>query len=103
MKKNAFFIWLFIIFVITSIPTDAFPQIRVTGFDILIHFFLYSVLTIFLFYSFGKKNWKFFTIIIIIAIIDEIHQRFIPCRSMSYFDLGANFLGGGITFWLLKT
>jgi VanZ family protein len=103
LRKYSFFIWLFIVFVITSIPAATLPRIRVTGFDILIHFFLYSVLTIFLIYSYGKRNWKFFTIIIIIAIIDEIHQRFIPGRSMSYFDMGVDFLGSGITFWLLKT
>jgi len=87
LRRFTFFIWLVMLFVVTSIPSSAFPKVRVAGFDILIH---------------GRKNWKFFSLIVIIAIIDELHQHFIPGRSVSFFDLGADFLGGGLTFWLLK-
>jgi len=102
LRRFTFFIWLVMLFVVTSIPSSAFPKVRVAGFDILIHLFLYSVLTVLFFFSYGRRNWKFFSLIVIIAIIDELHQYFIPGRIVSFFDLGADFLGGGLTFWLLK-
>jgi len=103
VSRWVFFTWLVLLFVATSIPSGAFPEVRVLGVDKLTHLFLYAALTTFLFFSYGKKNWEFLWIIAIIAIVDEIHQHFIPGRCMSYYDLIADFLGGGLTFWVLKS
>lgn len=102
MKRWVFFIWLAILFIATSIPSGALPEVGVFGVDKLCHLFLYSVLTIFLFFSYGERNWKFFVLIALIALLDELHQYYIPGRCMSVYDLGADLLGGGVTFWVLK-
>ena len=102
MRRFTFLIWLVLLFVVMSIPIGAFPEVKTFGFDKLSHLFLYSVLTVFLFFAYGKRSWKFLFLIVLIAIIDELHQYYIPGRRMSFYDLGADLLGGGLTFWILK-
>lgn len=102
MRRFAFVIWLILLFIATSIPTGGIPQVRVFGVDKIIHLFLYSVLTIFLFFSYGKRNWKFLFLVAIVALLDEVHQYYIPGRCMSIYDFGADMIGAGMTFWVLK-
>ncbi|HSP89153.1 MAG TPA: VanZ family protein, partial [Ignavibacteriaceae bacterium] len=46
-------------------------------------------------YSLLKKKNTFYTILIgsIYGILDEIHQYFIPGRSMEFLDFAADFIG----------
>ncbi|MEA1912991.1 MAG: VanZ family protein [candidate division WOR-3 bacterium] len=103
MRRFAFIIWLIILFITTSIPIDSLSRISLFGFDKLSHLFLYSVLTLFFFFDYGKKNWKFFPLIVLLSVVDEIHQYYIPGRTMSFYDLLFDLLGGGFTFWVLKS
>lgn len=103
MKKVPFVTWLILLFIVTSIPAINLPRDRMIGYDKITHFFLYSVLTLLFFYAFGSRGWQFFLIIVVIAIIDEFHQSFIPGRLSSFYDLIADMIGGGVTFWFLKT
>lgn len=103
MKRVPFYVWLIIIFILTSIPGSSMPQIKVIGLDKVSHLFLYSVLTLFLFFAYGKVGWKFLLMIFVIAAVDEAHQFFIPGRMSSFFDVIWDFAGAGVTFYILKS
>jgi VanZ family protein len=102
MKRIPFFIWLIILILATSLPSKLIPEIRVFGVDKLIHIFLYSVLMLFFFLGFGKKNWKFLSGILLFAVINELWQYYIPGRIVSVYDIMFNIFGAGLAFWVLR-
>lgn len=92
--------WL-ILLAATSFPTNAVPSFGVS--DKLLHISAYFCLGILLNltllfqnkYSFLKRRsgWHTISIGIIYGIFDEIHQYFIPGRSMEFLDFTADFIG----------
>ena len=80
--------------------------------DKAVHFFAYFVLAVLLYLTliYQRKSiilFKYATIftILIIAIygaLDEIHQMYIPGRSMDYYDWLADIAGGIIALILIK-
>lgn len=94
-------IYWVILLAATSFPTDAIPSFGVS--DKFLHFAAYFCLGILLNlslifqnkYSFLKRKSTWYTIFIgaIYGIIDEIHQHYIPGRSMEFLDFAADFLG----------
>jgi VanZ family protein len=102
MKRVPFLIWLVILILATSLPSDLVPEIRVFGVDKLIHIFLYSVLILFFFFGFGKRNWKFLLGVSIFAVINELCQYYIPGRVVSIYDIMFNLSGVGLAFWMLR-
>ncbi len=86
--------------VITSIPSKNIPEIRIIFFDKFVHFSEYFILS-FLFVnyqiekgnSFKKNIINLSKILIIMPILDELHQLFIPGRSCSIYDIIADILG----------
>jgi len=98
-----FAIWAVGIFIISSIPASHIPQGYIPQIDKGVHIFEYLVF--YVFYLFGTKGkykgWGLL-IIIVVAIIDEYHQRFIPTRDASILDAFADILGGGFGFWALR-
>ena len=101
MKRLPFFLWLIVIIGVTSFPLGAMPEVRVFGMDKLFHFFLFSVLILFLFFGFGKKNRWFLFFFILFAVIDELWQHYVPGRFVNIYDLISNVSGIGITYWVL--
>ncbi len=98
-----FILWIVVIFTISSIPAPKIPQGYIPQIDKGVHLFEYLVLSVFyLFGTKGKyKGWGLL-IILVVAIIDEYHQRFIPGRDASMLDAFADILGGGFGIWMLK-
>lgn len=100
-------LWLLAILVATLTPDEQLPETPdVIGFDKLVHFSLFFMLT-FLWYRAGVKNRKeklnkrnFTTNYLVfgigIAILVEYLQQFIPGRSFDWWDMVANIAGGAI-------
>jgi len=116
-KKRFPYTWLalayaLLILIVSSIPDLAPPELGFKFQDKLYHFLEYGVFSIFLFFTFHNSTRDFFRnnthkISIIIgasyAIIDEIHQRFIPGRSADILDFLADFSGVvliQLAFWI---
>ncbi|MDY6915888.1 MAG: VanZ family protein [Candidatus Cloacimonadota bacterium] len=101
--KYLFYIWLAAIFVVTSFPTSALPSDKIMGIDKLGHFGVYLILA---FLMLKKDNSilrrKHYLLALIIPVIDEVHQIFIPGRYFDLFDLIADFLGFTVIFLLLR-
>jgi VanZ family protein len=101
MKRLPFFLWLIVIIGVTAFPLGAMPEVQVFGMDKFFHFFLFSVLILFLFFGFGKKNWWFLFFFIVFAVIDELCQYYVPGRFVNIYDLVFNVSGIGIAYWVL--
>jgi len=52
--------------------------------------------------SFKNKFILVFTIGSFLAVLDEIHQFFVPMRTMEAFDLAADILGIGLGFFIFN-
>jgi len=102
--KNSLYLWLAIlwmalIWVVSSIPAQELPELRILGFDKLAHFGVYFVWGMFVNLHLKARQCKprvrliVFCLMIISAGLDEYHQRFIPGRSVSIYDFVANALG----------
>ena len=68
------------------------------------HFFLFFMLC-FAYYKATKSIWKSVLLTIIYGIADELHQIFVPLRSVSMFDIFVDATGGalaGLILWKLQ-
>ena len=98
-------VWLLFILIATLTPGKQLPKTPdVIGFDKLVHFGLFFVLT-FLWNRVRLENTKlnkvkfitnYLVFGILIAILVEYLQQFIPGRSFDYGDMVANIMGGTI-------
>jgi VanZ family protein len=98
-------IWVLMIIVFSSIPS--LPTLRVhtarseIRLDYLIHFLEYGLLTFMAFLHFVSSEFRLnykkiilITIsIILFAVIDELHQKFIPGRSFNVKDIISDIAG----------
>ena len=79
------------IIVISSIPGDEIPHIGIDFSDKVAHFLEYLILGVLLLFAFEGKRilmWGG-----IFAVIEEMHQFFVPGRDCSGADLAMNLLG----------
>ncbi len=88
------------VFALSTIPGNRFPESKIWTFDKLIHFGEYVVLGGLLFCYFQKKVTKLKTTIFTIILgsfvggVDELYQGLMPFgRDMSFYDWCADFLG----------
>lgn len=100
-ERLPFFLWLFLLFSLTSLPGKSIPPMF-NGSDILAHLFLYMTLSLFFLYGFKKKKYITLILIVAVAAIDETHQYFIPMRNPSIIDFTTDLLGGGSVLCLLN-
>jgi VanZ family protein len=93
---------MILIFILSSIPGDRFPEIQFRFADKVAHFFVFGILGLLLARSiritlnpFWKSKYIVWSILIGIfyGLIDEWHQMFIPGRYASMSDLIADLLG----------
>ncbi len=100
-------LWMGLIFVLSSIPGNYFPEQPFDLFDKLVHAFLFGILTYLLYRAFQYQDKNFFLknfsiaiaffICVIYGIIDELHQEYVPGRSPDITDAFADILGSGFT------
>lgn len=102
--------WL-IIFIATSIPTDAIPQLFKLQ-DKLEHFVAYFILAVLISLTIHfqekfihlKKWFIIYSILVLIvyAALDELHQMIIPGRIADFYDWSADVIGGIIGILLIN-
>ena len=103
--RNFFWIWLFLVLFVSSIPSLKEPDLIIQGnkirLDHIFHWFQYMNL-IFLLVSWQIKKQpshyrKILFIILFLGIVigvgDEYHQLLIPGRSFTYPDMLSNIVG----------
>jgi VanZ family protein len=95
-------VWLSAMWVVSSIPGQNLPTVKILSIDKVYHIVEYLVLAVLVNRS-CKKNglsrktiYWIYILLLINAIIDELHQHFIPNRSVSVWDILANMIGLGI-------
>lgn len=82
-------LWMLIIFLLSNIPGDQYPQ---ESFDYgsIAHFFEFLILSYLLTAASGKYTFKkmlvVLTFCLLFALSDEWHQSFVPNRSVSLLD-----------------
>lgn len=92
-------VWLALIWILSSIPSMDLPSVRILSFDKILHFGVYFVLGFLLNRWLRKIGYSkqttniIYALLLLNAALDEWHQVLIPGRSVSIWDLGANFLG----------
>lgn len=93
--------WVLLTFVLTSIPNPEFgPEIPYV--DKAAHFGFYGVAGFLCVLWRRESGWGAASavacavaFVALLGAVDEIHQRWIPGRSMDIFDWAADFAGGG--------
>lgn len=104
-------LWLCAIWGLSSIPSDSLNTPKILGFDKLAHIGVYCVLGLLINRAFkGRKvsapmRFLVYALLLLNAAIDEYHQKFIPGRSVSGWDLLANSIGiisGFVAGWVSR-
>ena len=107
LKKQFIFIYIGLIFGISSIPGDGFiGDIHQFGIDKLFHFLEYFILGVITHLYVKDRDTKFRLLylgILIVPVIDEYFVQHISGRTVDYLDFIANFIGlyAGIFIYLL--
>lgn len=105
------YIWGAFILTLSSIPNLETPGPKVFGLDKVAHLGEYLILMFLIFRASqpeadeppAQKPKKFVNLIpfiLLLALLDELHQKFIPGREVELSDLGFNFIGI-LLGWLL--
>lgn len=110
MKARHYFIlmllWMVLIWTLSSLPAKDIPSIKIWGFDKLAHLGIYLIWGIWavLFLMKRKSSTTMvcfsFSLMLLIAALDEYHQFYIPGRQVSGYDLLANAAGLALAFIL---
>ncbi len=102
--------WWVIIWILSSLPSQDFPQIEALSWDKAAHAGVYFILGLLLNVWMKQKNYPLgtrsllYSLLLVSALFDELHQDFIPGRSVSIYDFCANGTGLFLAwFWALIT
>ena len=98
--------WAAVILTLTSIPAPEFAPVGAFAFpgaDKLVHAVLYGVLGALLARAVGataprRALGRVLLGVVLFAVVDEWHQRFIPGRSAEMLDIVADLSGAGAGF-----
>ncbi len=97
------FLWASVIFFLSSIPQITVSQFFVWDFIIkkTAHLTEYAILFALIF-RVTKGKWVLsFILTMLYATSDEFHQRFVPGRTATVYDLGFDFAGSSIAAYLI--
>lgn len=101
-----------LIFILSSIPGDNFPEVNFEFSDKIVHVIIYGILCTLFFYSLNNQGKSvklqkfspefalFFTAVY--GITDELHQYFVPNRSCELSDWIADITGGLAVYLVIK-
>ncbi len=97
-------VWALLIFIASSIPGTAYPDMDIAGLDKAVHFTIYATLCLFTFsairhqerFPFLSRHAMLFSLLLttLYGLSDELHQLGVPGRSCDAWDLTADALGG---------
>ena len=101
MKNIILYLYVVIIFLLSSTPPSVVESIQINGLDKVIHFIEYFILGIILMNTKHIFVKQYYYLIIIIPIIDEYIIQNYAGRNVDLFDFIANILGllFGIMLW----
>jgi VanZ family protein len=88
--------WCLLIFALSSVPGNKYPQVQWEHADKLMHVLLYfwvGVFALLYFRSLGAGPLSAVLFGIIYGLSDEVHQLLVPRRSFSLYDWGADSVG----------
>lgn len=110
IKKYGVWIWLTIIFILTSIPSSELPEVKIENVDLMVHVAIYFILGILILFRIGQtgsivKDYRWLMGGIAFGAFDEIHQLFIPGRYCTLADFLADAVGiifAGFFIYILR-
>lgn len=88
--------WSLLIFALSSVPGNNYPQVSWPLADKTVHFSLYLVLGVFAVACFRLRGYAWWAPVaygLLFGLSDELHQVFVPNRSPSIADWYADALG----------
>jgi len=88
----AFFSWIILIFIFSSIPGSSTPALP-NGTDKIVHFLEYTILGILAIQTFKVKSIVVWLPGFLIPVLDEFYQSFTPGRYADVYDVIADILG----------
>ena len=99
--RRVFFLWLFTLFLLTSLPGKNLDQLKDVE-SYIFHFFFYATLMLFFRVGYRISFWRALIILIIIGAVDEAHQAVIPGRYPDLLDLLIDIAGGGFALCMTQ-
>ena len=87
------YLYILIIFLLSSTPPSMVSSIQIYGLDKIIHFIEYFILGVIYRFSINQLLSKYYFLIILIPIIDEFIIQDYSGRNVDVFDFIANVLG----------
>ena len=104
----AFFSWIIIILILTSVPDLNTSEDQIVGYDKFIHLTMYTVFAFLYSKMQSQKPIKeivrsLLIMALLVPIADEVHQIPIPGRSFALADIIADILGFLIVILLLRS
>lgn len=100
--------WLALIWTVSSTPAEKMPSLRILNWDKLAHVGVYLILGLLVSRSIrlsclnrSQARWVWLAAFLS-AGLDELHQLFIPGRSVNIWDFLANALGLGLAVLLCQ-
>ncbi len=101
IKNYGIWLWMIVLFFLSSIPEEELPEVGFDYFDKLVHLLIYLVLGVLAGYRFGNNvedtkqtGWRTaFMLGVLYAVFDEIHQLFVPGRMFDIWDIFFDVLG----------
>jgi len=87
------YLYIVIIFLLSSTPPSMVSSIQIYGLDKIIHFIEYFILGVIYRSSINQLLSKYYFLIILIPIIDEFIIQDYSGRNVDIFDFIANILG----------
>ncbi|PKN72194.1 MAG: hypothetical protein CVU50_08620 [Candidatus Cloacimonetes bacterium HGW-Cloacimonetes-3] len=100
--------WLCLIWILSSLPSQDLPSIKVIGIDKVAHIAIYAILGLLIIPWLkqmkisGKSSLYVYVALMLLAAFDEMHQTFIPGRSVSIFDWFANSIGLSLAYLVFR-
>lgn len=98
--------WCFVIFVLSSVPGNKYPQVQWEHADKLVHICIYFWVGVFgwiFFKSRGAGVFSAFAFGVLYGLSDEIHQLWVPRRTFSMTDWIADSVGVVVGIILIFT
>jgi len=103
--RAIFWVWALVIFILSSLPNIPTQKVNIWDepfrLDYLEHFGVFAILGgLFVVWKMDhslrfniKNNWYFIAAIFLFAVIDEVHQIWVPGRTFNPLDFIYNMLG----------
>ena len=96
--------WALMIFIVSSVPAKYIPSYKIFHYDKLFHISLFLIFGVLVYYAlepYSHKNsfsWArilfSISVVILYGVLDEIHQGYVPGRTIDMWDAIADTIGG---------